>query len=69
MQKMGDAELHWSLKKGSWEDTQREAASPSNTFTVEKGQGVKGEVLCISFELSANLFRKKCEISHPEIMG
>ena len=38
-------------------------------FTVEKGPGVKGEVLCISFELTANLFRKKCESSYPEIMG
>ena len=68
-QKVEEAELHWSLEKRSCGDTQREAWERHQHFTVEKGQGVKGEVLCISFELSANLFRKKCEISHPEIMG
>lgn len=56
-------------RRGRGETPRERLQRGSNTFTVEKGQGVKGEALCISFEFSANLFRKKCEISHPEIMG
>lgn len=56
-------------RRGHVETPRERLGRGINIFTVEKGQGVKGEVLCISFELSANLFRKKCEISHPEIMG